>query len=90
MGEAVAPLVDTLNPAGIVLGGWFGSDIHDHSSLLSIFRGTLESHVMGFGQGIVIRRPKLHRSAVHGATLRVLTERLVAWAPLATASGETA
>lgn len=83
MGEALAPLVDTLNPAGLVLGGWLGSDIHDHSYLLSTLRATLEAHVMGFGKGIVIRRPKLHRSAVRGATLRVLAERLVAWAPRA-------
>lgn len=81
MGEALAPLVDTLNPAGLVLGGWLGSDMHDHSYLLSTFRRTLENHVMGFGRGIVIRRPRLHRSAVHGATLRVIAERLVAWAP---------
>jgi len=83
MGEALAPLVDTLNPAGLVLGGWLGSDIHDHSYLLSTLRRTLEEHVMGFGRGIMIRRPTLHRSAVHGATLRVIAERLIAWAPRA-------
>ncbi|MEA2373028.1 MAG: hypothetical protein QOH12_3422 [Solirubrobacteraceae bacterium] len=83
MGEALAPLVDTLNPAGLVLGGWLGSDIHDHSYLLSILRHTLEDHVMGFGRGIVIRRPKLNRSAARGATLRVIAERLMAWAPRA-------
>lgn len=79
-GEAIASVVDTLNPSCLVLGGSLGSSIHDHSELMASFRAALDEHVMGFARNIEIRRPELRRSAVHGATLRVLSDRLVEWA----------
>lgn len=80
LGEAAASLVDALNPSALIVGGWLGSSIHDYSFLVSAFRDALEQRTMGFGAGIEIRRPRLHRSAVHGATLRVLSEELLQWA----------
>jgi predicted NBD/HSP70 family sugar kinase len=79
LGETVAPLVDALNPEGLLLGGWMGSAIHDHSDLLNAFRDALEGAAI-FADGIPINPPRLHRSAVHGATLRVLIDETSRWA----------
>jgi predicted NBD/HSP70 family sugar kinase len=80
MGEAIGSVVDTVNPACIVLGGWLGSNLHDHPHLLASFRRALEEHVMGFARDIPIRRPELRRSAVHGAALQVLSKHFILWA----------
>jgi predicted NBD/HSP70 family sugar kinase len=81
LGESVASIVDTLDPAALILGGSFGSRIHDDTALLSAFRDGLEDRMMGFAQEIEIRQPKLLKTAaVQGACLRVLSERLFEWA----------
>jgi predicted NBD/HSP70 family sugar kinase len=81
LGESVASIVDTLDPAALILGGSFGSRIHDDTALLSAFRDGLEDRMMGFAQEIEIRQPKLLKTAaVQGACLRVLSERLFKWA----------
>jgi predicted NBD/HSP70 family sugar kinase len=80
LGQSVASIVDTLDPAALILGGSLGGRIHDDTALLRAFREGLEERMMGFAQEIEIRQPKLQTSAVQGATLRVLSERLIEWA----------
>ena len=81
LGESVASIVDTLDPAALILGGSVGSKIHDDTALLRAFREGLEDRMMGFAQEIEIRQPKLlQTAAVQGACLRVLSERLFDWA----------
>lgn len=81
LGESVASIVDTLDPAALILGGSFGSRIHDDTELLSAVRQGLEKRMMGFAQEIEIRQPKLlMTAAVQGACLRVLSEGLFDWA----------
>ena len=80
LGESVASVVDTLDPAALILGGSIGERIHDDTALLWAFREGLEERMMGFAHDIEIRQPKLKTSAVQGAALRVLTEHLPEWA----------
>jgi predicted NBD/HSP70 family sugar kinase len=80
LGQCVASTVDTLDPAALILGGSIGGRIHDDTALLRAFREGLEGRMMGFAQEIEIRQPRLQTSAVQGATLRVLSERLFPWA----------
>jgi predicted NBD/HSP70 family sugar kinase len=81
LGESVASIVDTLDPAALILGGSFGSRIHDDTALLRAFREGLEERMMGFAQEIEIRQPRLlTTAAVQGACLRVLHDRLFEWA----------
>jgi glucokinase len=81
LGESVASIVDTLDPAALILGGSVGARIHDNTALLGAFREGLDERMMGFAQEIEIRQPKLlSTAAVQGACLRVLSERLFAWA----------
>jgi hypothetical protein len=55
-----------------------GSALHDHSDLLNAFRDAVESRAI-FAKDIPINPPRLHRSAVHGATLRVLLDETPRW-----------
>jgi predicted NBD/HSP70 family sugar kinase len=80
LGESVASVVDTLDPAALILGGSIGERLHDDTALLRAFREGLEGRMMGFAHEIEIRQPKLETSAVQGAALRVLTDRLFEWA----------
>jgi predicted NBD/HSP70 family sugar kinase len=80
LGQSVASMVDTLDPAVLILGGSIGKRIHEDTALLRAFREGLDERMMGFAHEIEIREPKLHTSAVQGATLRVLSDRLVHWA----------
>jgi predicted NBD/HSP70 family sugar kinase len=79
LGESVASIVDTLDPEVLILGGSLGGRIHDDTTLLKTFREGLEARMMGFANEIRIRQPKLQTSAVQGAILRVLSERLFEW-----------
>jgi hypothetical protein len=76
LGQSVASMVDTLDPGALILGGSIGERIHDDTALLRAFREGLEERMMGFAHEIEIRQPKLSISAVQGAALRVLSERL--------------
>jgi predicted NBD/HSP70 family sugar kinase len=89
LGGSVASIVDTLDPAAIILGGSFGARIHEDTALLTAFREGLEERMMGFAQDVEIRAPKLETSAVRGACLRVLSERLVEWAQHKAAATES-
>ena len=80
LGQSVASIVDTLDPAALILGGSIGERIHDDTALLWAFREGLEGRMMGFAHEIEIRQPRLQTGAVQGATLRVLSERLFQWA----------
>ena len=81
LAETVALIVDTLDPDAVVFAGSLGARIHDNTALLATFRSTLESRHMGFADNIGILEPALGiESAVRGAILRVLSERLVLWA----------
>jgi predicted NBD/HSP70 family sugar kinase len=80
LGESVASVVDILDPAALILGGSIGERLHDDTALLRAFREGLERRMMGFANEIEIRQPKLQTSAVQGAALRVLSERLFEWA----------
>lgn len=80
LGESVASIVDTLDPAVLILGGSIGARIHEDTALLRAFREGLDERMMGFAREIEIREPKLQTSAVQGAILRVLSDRLVDWA----------
>jgi predicted NBD/HSP70 family sugar kinase len=81
LAETVALIVDTLDPDAVVLAGSMGARIHDNTALLATFRSTLESRHMGFADNIGILEPTQGiESAVRGAILRVLSERLVQWA----------
>jgi predicted NBD/HSP70 family sugar kinase len=81
LADTVALIVDTLDPDAVVLAGSLGARIHDNTALLATFRSTLESRHMGFADNIGILEPKLGiESAVRGAVLQVLSERLVQWA----------
>jgi predicted NBD/HSP70 family sugar kinase len=80
LGQSVASIVDILDPTALILGGSLGGLIHDDTALLRAFREGLEERMMGFAHEIEIRQPKLQTSAVQGATLRVLSERLFEWA----------
>ena len=81
VGETVASLVDSTNPGGLLLGGWIGSALHDHGEYMETFRQELDFHVMRKNERVDIRRPTLRRSALQGAALRVIDERLMEWAP---------
>jgi predicted NBD/HSP70 family sugar kinase len=80
LGESVASIVDTLDPAVLILGGSVGERIHDDTSLLRTFREGLEERALGFANEIEIRQPKVETAAVRGASLRILSTRLFAWA----------
>jgi predicted NBD/HSP70 family sugar kinase len=80
LGQTVASIVDTLDPAVLILGGSIGGRIHDDTALLRAFREGLDERMMGFAHEIEIRQPRLQTSAVQGAILRVLSERLMDWA----------
>jgi predicted NBD/HSP70 family sugar kinase len=81
LAETVALLVDALDPEAVILAGSIGEQIHYNTGLLGTFRSTLESSQMGFASNIGILEPTLGaESAVRGAILRVLSERLVPWA----------
>jgi len=80
LGQSVASIVDTLDPAVLILGGSIGGRIHDDTALLRAFREGLDERMMGFAHEIEIRQPRLQTSAVQGAILRVLSERLMDWA----------
>jgi predicted NBD/HSP70 family sugar kinase len=81
LGQAVASIVDVLDPAALVLGGSLGTLLHDDAQLLRAFREGLEGRMMGLSRGIDIKPPRLHgRSAAQGAALRVLLEASLAWA----------
>ncbi len=92
LGQSVASIVDTLDPAVLILGGSMGERIHDDTALLRAFREGLEAQMSGplgaatiagaldSAHEIEIRQPKLTTSAVQGAILRVLSERLFEWA----------
>ena len=80
LGESVASIVNTLDPAVLILGGSVGERIHDDTALLSAFREGLELRALDFAKEIEIRQPKLTTAAVRGATLHVLTKRLFDWA----------
>jgi predicted NBD/HSP70 family sugar kinase len=90
LGQCVASIVDTLDPAALILGGSIGGRIHDDTALLRAFRDGLEERMMGFAQEIEIRQPRLPTSAVQGATLRVLSERLFPWARQKVAAAKAA
>jgi predicted NBD/HSP70 family sugar kinase len=89
LGESVASIVDTLDPAALILGGSIGERLHDDTALLRAFREGLEGRMMGFAHEIEIRQPKLETSAVQGAALRVLSERLFEWAQRKVAASES-
>lgn len=81
LAEAVVPTVDMLDPEVLLIGGGLGAHMHDHTELLSTFRHSLNAAMMGFAQNVRIARPQEHGfSAVHGATLLVLSEHLLHWA----------
>jgi predicted NBD/HSP70 family sugar kinase len=80
LGESVASLVDTLDPAALILGGSVGERIHDDTALLRAFREGLEDRALGFSNEIEIRQPKLQIAAVRGASLRIVNNRLFDWA----------
>jgi predicted NBD/HSP70 family sugar kinase len=81
LGQSVASMVVTLDPAALILGGTLGGRIHDDTALLRAFREGLEDRMMmGFAHEMEIRQPKLETSAIQGASLRVLSERLFEWA----------
>jgi predicted NBD/HSP70 family sugar kinase len=87
LGRSVASMVDTLDPAAMILGGSVGERIHDDTALLRAFREGLEERALGFANEIEIRQPKLHTAAVRGASLRVLSGRLFDWAQQKVAAG---
>src|SRR5262249_36512697 len=77
-------------PDAILLAGSMGARIHDNTALLATFRSTLESSHMGFADNLSILEPALGaESAVRGAILRVLSERLVPWARRRLAAAST-
>lgn len=80
LGESVASIVNTLDPAVLILGGSVGERIHDDTALLTVFRDGLEHRALDFAKEIEIRQPKLTTAAVRGATLHILTKRLFDWA----------
>ncbi|MDQ2708030.1 MAG: ROK family protein [Actinomycetota bacterium] len=81
LAETVALVVDMLDPEAVILAGSMGAKIHDNTALLGAFRSTLEEHHMGFADNIRLLAPKFGKeSAVRGAILRVLSERLIPWA----------
>ncbi len=80
LGESVASIVNTLDPAVLILGGSVGERIHDDTALLTVFREGLEHRALDFAKEIEIRQPKLTTAAVRGATLHILIKRLFDWA----------
>jgi predicted NBD/HSP70 family sugar kinase len=80
LGETVASMVNTLNPAALILGGSVGERIHDDTALLGAFREGLEIRAQDFAKEIEIRQPKLPIAAVRGASLRIVNNRLFEWA----------
>jgi predicted NBD/HSP70 family sugar kinase len=80
LGESVASIVDTLDPAVLILGGSVGERIHDDTALLRTFREGLERRALGFANEIEIRQPKVQTAAVRGASLRIVNNRLFEWA----------
>jgi glucokinase len=80
LGQAVASMVNTLDPAALILGGSVGERIHDDTALLRAFREGLELRALDFAKEIEIRQPKLPTAAVRGASLRILSSRLFEWA----------
>jgi predicted NBD/HSP70 family sugar kinase len=80
LGEAVASIANTLDPAALILGGSVGERIHDDTALLGAFREGLELRAQDFAKEIEIRQPKLPIAAVRGASLRIVNTRLFAWA----------
>jgi predicted NBD/HSP70 family sugar kinase len=80
LGEAVASIANTLDPAALILGGSVGERIHDDTALLGAFREGLELRAQDFAKEIEIRQPKLPIAAVRGASLRIVNNRLFEWA----------
>ena len=80
LGETVASMVNTLNPAALILGGSVGERIHDDTALLGAFREGLERRAQDFAKQIEIRQPRLPIAAVRGASLRIVNNRLYEWA----------
>jgi predicted NBD/HSP70 family sugar kinase len=80
LGETVASMVNTLNPAALILGGSVGERIHDDTALLGAFRDGLELRAQDFAKEIEIRQPKLPIAAVRGASLRIVNNGLFEWA----------
>jgi predicted NBD/HSP70 family sugar kinase len=80
LGEAVASIVNTLDPTVLILGGSVGERIHDDTALLRAFREGLERKALDFANEIEIRQPKLPTAAVRGASLRIVNNRLFEWA----------
>jgi predicted NBD/HSP70 family sugar kinase len=80
LGESVASIVNTLDPAVLILGGSVGERIHDDTALLRAFREGLEHRALDFANEIEIRQPKLPIAAVRGACLRIVNNRLFEWA----------
>jgi predicted NBD/HSP70 family sugar kinase len=90
LGETVASMVNTLNPAALILGGSVGERIHDDTALLGAFRDGLELRAQDFAKEIEIRQPKLPSAAVRGASLRIVNNRLFEWAQAKVAEAEAA
>jgi hypothetical protein len=71
-----------------ILGGSFGGRIHEDTALVRAFREGLDERMMGFAHETEIRQSRLPTGAVQGAILRVLSERLMAWAQQSVAAAQ--